>query len=41
MGPYLVSMVIDASVTCGVWLKVGSEVGPSVLIHCRDEFSTH
>jgi len=41
MGPCLVSMVIDAPVACGIWLKIGSEVGPSVLILCHDEFSTH
>jgi hypothetical protein len=34
-------MVIDAPVACGVWLKIGSEVGPSVLILCHDEFFTH
>jgi hypothetical protein len=41
MGPCLVSMVIDAAVACGVWLKIGSEFGPHVLILCQDEFSTH
>jgi hypothetical protein len=38
MGPCLVSMGSDAPVSCGVWLKNGAEVGPSVLIHCHDEF---
>jgi hypothetical protein len=35
------SMVIDVYVSCGVGLKIGSEVGPSVLILCHDEFSMH
>lgn len=38
MGPCLVSMVTDAPVACGVWLKIGPEVGPSVLILRHDEF---
>jgi hypothetical protein len=41
MGTCLGSTGDDASVECGVRLKIAAEVGSNVPVHCHDEFASY